>query len=552
MGFEVKERDLLGRIGRLETKSGTIETPILLPVINPAKMTVEPKEMMERFGCKAVITNAYIVKKNLGDEAAERGIHSILDFPMVVMTDSGAYQILLYGRVETDPEEIILYQEEIGSDIATILDVPTGWRVTEEHARYTVEETIRRAEALKEIKRREDILWVGPVQGGQHLELVAYSARRMGSLPFQIHALGSPTPVMERYLFDVLVDMVMAAKGNLPPDRPLHLFGAGHPFMFALIVALGCDLFDSAAYSLYARSDRYMTERGTIRLAKLDYLPCSCPVCSKRSPKDLSEMPKSERERELSLHNLYVCFSEMRRIKQAILEGRLWEHLEVRAHSHPSLLQAVRHLKRYSEHLVRHSPVTKRSGLFFYGDLSLIRPEVVRHRMRLLERYSPPEGARILVLLPEFWMNPPRRSRRHEVLARSVREELGEEAAWSLHICLYGVPFGVIPLEIREVYPLSQYEVALPPDLETETYAVERIVEYIERMKYEGVIAVWEDCSFGRRVAEACNGLCASLGIPFKGFQTTRGLTKGLVKSVVSALASFKKGVGPLYSRDSE
>jgi 7-cyano-7-deazaguanine tRNA-ribosyltransferase len=58
---------------------------------------------------------------------------------------------------------------------------------------------------------------------------------------------------MEQYLFDILVDMIIAAKMNLPPERPLHLFGAGHPFMFALAVALGCDLFDSAAYAIYAR-----------------------------------------------------------------------------------------------------------------------------------------------------------------------------------------------------------------------------------------------------------------------------------------------------------
>jgi len=36
MTFEIKERDLLARIGRLETKSGTVETPLLFPVINPA------------------------------------------------------------------------------------------------------------------------------------------------------------------------------------------------------------------------------------------------------------------------------------------------------------------------------------------------------------------------------------------------------------------------------------------------------------------------------------------------------------------------------------
>ncbi|NIM45993.1 MAG: tRNA-guanine transglycosylase, partial [Nitrososphaeria archaeon] len=61
-------------------------------------------------------------------------------------------------------------------------------------------------------------------------------------------------------LFDLLVDMILTSKMNLPPNRPLHLFGAGHPLMFSLAVAMGCDLFDSAAYSIYAKENRYMTE----------------------------------------------------------------------------------------------------------------------------------------------------------------------------------------------------------------------------------------------------------------------------------------------------
>ena len=50
------------------------------------------------------------------------------------MTDSGAYQILVYGEVEVSQKEIVAYQEGIGSDIATMLDIPTGWKVTKEQA----------------------------------------------------------------------------------------------------------------------------------------------------------------------------------------------------------------------------------------------------------------------------------------------------------------------------------------------------------------------------------------------------------------------------------
>ena len=513
--FEVRDRDLLARIGRLKTKSGTVETPVFLPVINPAKQAVTPRELYDDFGCSMLITNAYIIKRQLAEAAKKVEVHSLLDFPGVVMTDSGAYQILAYGKVDVTPEEIVRFQEEVSADIATILDLPTGWKATKERAQYTVEETVKRAKMLEGLKTRGDIGWVGPVQGGRYLDLVAMSAKEMAKLPFEVHALGSPTPVMEQYLFDLLVDMILTAKMNLPHSRPFHLFGAGHPFMFSLAVALGCDLFDSAAYSIFASEDRYLTEHGTVRLSKLEYLPCTCPVCARRTSGDLVAMPKEERERELTRHNLYVCFSEIRRIKQAIVEGRLWEHLEMRAHSHPALLQALKHLGKYSEYIERHSPVTKRSGLFFFSSIGLARPEVVRYRKRLLERYGPPKGAKVLILLPDLWPKRTRRSRRYQKAVDAVCEKMGIERS-KVQVCVYAPPFGVIPNELEGVYPLSQYEYAYPPDCETVEHVAKRAAEYVEAMKYEKALMLKQADTWQERVAEICNRICRERGIPLE------------------------------------
>src|SRR3972149_558384 len=316
MSFETKEKDLLARIGKLKTKSGTVETPLLFPVINPNIQPVSPRKLKDDFGFEAVITNAYILRKRFQNEPAEKGIHKFLDFDRAIMTDSGAYQILVYGDVEVSPAEIVEYQERIDSDIATILDIPTGWKVSREHAEQTVTETLQRAKDFFKTKTREDILWVGPVQGGRHLDLVAKSAVAMSKLPFQIHAWESPTEVMENSRFAVLVDMIMTAKMNLPLERPLHLFGAGHPMMFSLAVALGCDFFDSAAYALYARESRYMTENGTWHLNELDYFPCQCPKCTSKTPKEVMDKTPKERETFLAEHNLHVCLAELKRIKQ--------------------------------------------------------------------------------------------------------------------------------------------------------------------------------------------------------------------------------------------
>jgi len=535
MAFEARDKDLLGRIGRLETKSGSVETPVLLPVINPRIQPVKPSDMKELFGCEALITNAYLVREGFGQSATEKEIHRLLDYDGVVMTDSGAYQILLYGDVQVDPNGIVHFQEQINTDIATILDIPTGWRVSKEYANETVKETLRRARRLKRVKKRDDLLWVGPVQGGQYLKLVARSAKKMGELPFDIHALGSPTPVMEQYFFDVLVDMVMTAKMNLPIERPLHLFGAGHPMMFSLAVAMGCDMFDSAAYALFARDDRYMTDSGTLRVNELKYFPCSCPVCAKNTPESLLEKPQLEREWLLAEHNLFVSFAELRRIKEAILEGRLWEHLEMRAHAHPSLLRALKRLGKYEDYLERSSPVTKNSGMFFFDHIGLARPEVVRYRRRMKENYAQPTKAEVLLLLPQTDQKPFHMS--HEW--RDVLSKVHQSPSWKddvVHVCFYAAPFGVVPFELDEVYPLSQHETAAPLDSEVIKYVADRVAAYIAEATYRKVVLLEDKGVWGKGVVRACKRVCRKKGIAIANLAKKGAEDKDLVAKISSSL----------------
>jgi len=514
MSFEIKEKDLLARIGRLKTRSGTVETPLLFPVINPVTQLVPTRRMREEFGFEALITNAYLLKKHIGTPLKQDGLHDFLDFEGTIMTDSGAYQILVYGDVEVTPKEIVEFQETIGSDIATILDIPTGWKVTEEHAGKTVDETWKRAKAFFKQKTREDILWVGPVQGGRHLDLVAKSARQMGKLPFEIHALGSPTEVMERYRFDVLVDMVMTAKMNLPVEKPLHLFGAGHPFMLALAVALGCDLFDSAAYALYAKQGRYMTETGTSRLNELEYFQCTCPKCVKSSPEELSEMPQEKVQMFLAEHNLYVTMVELKRIKQAIKDGRLWEHMQMRAHSHPSLLSALKKLKKFEEHIEKHDASVKNSGFFQFDFMDLTRPEVVRYRKKLAGRYVPPKSP-ILLLAPQTKMKPFHKSVEFRERTRNLKSAL-ESKMNAIHLCFYAAPFGVVPYELDEIYPLSQNETVTPPDSDTRNYVAVQIAEYISRVHCKTVILLDDPENWGEIIQKKVQAICKSGKIKFR------------------------------------
>jgi 7-cyano-7-deazaguanine tRNA-ribosyltransferase len=515
LSFEIKEKDLLGRIGKLKTKSGTVETPLLFPVINPSIQPIPPQTLKDHFGFQAVITNSYIIKKRYDNRPIELGgLHKFLGYDGAVMTDSGAYQILVYGDIDVSQKDIVSYQERIGSDIATILDIPTGWKVTKEQAEVTVAETLKRAKAFFKEKTRDDILWVGPVQGGKHLDLVASSAVEMGKLPFQIHALGSPTEVMESYRYDVLADMILTCKKGIPLERPLHLFGAGHPSMFALAVALGCDLFDSAAYALYARENRYMTENGTWRLNELDYFPCCCPRCGAETPRELEKKSPKEREVFLAEHNLYVCAAEIKRIKQAIRDGRLWEHTEMRVHAHPALLSALKHLRHHVDYLEKYSPTAKSSGFFYFDSVGLARPEITHYRKRLSERYTPPAEAKVLLLLPQTRNKPFHKAPEFKKI-RQLQRGLGKELSDQIHVCIYSAPFGVVPLELDEIYPLSQHEAAHPHDLETIAFVAEQTADYIKRTQYQSVTLLNDPKHWNGAIQKAAAKACEAKEIPF-------------------------------------
>jgi 7-cyano-7-deazaguanine tRNA-ribosyltransferase len=103
--FEIKNRDCLGRIGLFYTNHGVIETPTLLPVINPNEIIIPPRDMQNLFGAQSVITNAYIIQKHreLSERALEKGLHKLIEFDGPIMTDSGTFQTHVYGKLDIDP-----------------------------------------------------------------------------------------------------------------------------------------------------------------------------------------------------------------------------------------------------------------------------------------------------------------------------------------------------------------------------------------------------------------------------------------------------------------
>ena len=453
--FELKERDGLARICELRTRHGTVKTPALLPVVNPNQMTIPPADMRGGFGVEILITNSYVIWNDprLRERIEGSDVHALLGFDGPIMTDSGTFQNYVYGDVEVDPVEIVEFQSGIGSDIGTILDVFSEPDFTEQQAATAAEETVSRGR--DSVAHKGDMLLAGPVQGGIFPELREKCAKDLSELDFDLHPIGGVVPIMEGYRYSTLVDVVMASKRGLDPSRPVHLFGAGHPMMFPLAVLMGCDMFDSASYAKYAREERIMYPTGTRFLRDLHDLACSCPACSKTSVEELMSMEKPERTRRLAEHNLHVSLRELKKVKNAIHEGSIWEMVEMRARAHPALLDALKTIMKHGDHFERFEPVSRRGAFFYCGPESHERPTVSRYRERFFSRYRRTES-KVLVGFEDS-DKPYSRTYSGEIAAISRKVDAS---------FLVASFFGPVPIELDHMYPIAQS--VIPKNLDPE------------------------------------------------------------------------------------
>jgi 7-cyano-7-deazaguanine tRNA-ribosyltransferase len=429
--FEVLEKDIAGRIGRLRAGSRTVRTPLLLPVINPHLQPVSPKEMKD-LGAEGIITNAYIFSRSseFHDPVLSTGLHDLLGFDGLIMTDSGSFQLSVYGDVSIGNLETLRFQHDIGSDILVPLDIPTPPDAGRDQVIQELAITMARLREARE-EYGTDAPLAGPVQGGIFEDIREQAGREVGEIGFSFCPIGAVVPLMESYRYPELVRVVLAAKRGIPPSSCVHLFGAGHPSMFALAVAMGCDVFDSAAYALSAKDRRYLTPSGSLRLDELAELPCACQVCRGHTADEIRTSP--EATRLLALHNLSVSLAEISRIRQAITDGVLWELVDERCRAHPQLLAGYQALLAHNLELEATDRSIKRR-FFYRGAESCRRTEVIRYQQQI-GRIS--TGREVLVA------------------ADGIKRE-GFDT-----ILFFKPPFGPYPPELRETFPIGQSEI--PP-----------------------------------------------------------------------------------------
>ena len=449
--FEILQMDLLGKQGVFKTLKGhKISTPALIPVVDPKFQEITPKEMHSEFKVEGIITSAYLSKKRgIIENVEERGgIHNWLEFPGVIMMDSGAYQLMLYGEVDIDEKETISIQERMSPDIGVPLDIPVLPNMGKEEVEKRIYETINRLCKTQEIISNNDIIWTLPIQGGRYIDLqkkyLDEIKKRECLNFFGFYALGSVVPIMISYDYTTLIEMMRSAREEMPFTMPLHLFGAGHPMMFALATAMGYDTFDSAAYILMAKEGRYLTVNGTYNLDDLQEFPCDCKICSSYTPKEVKSMSKKERTEILARHNLYVSMAEIRNIRQAIKEGRLWDLVRERSRAHPKLFDAINKMlinKDLLKFLSLGTGSTRLSTIRVLDKKDVNRPELFRN---FLEGYEKSSESAVVIILSED-------SSTYHLAQEYLRKENIEEDVFIFHPIL-----GLVPIELADTYPVNQ------------------------------------------------------------------------------------------------
>ncbi len=113
---------------------------------------------------------------------------------------------------------------------------------------------------------------------------------------------------------------------------------------------------------------------------------------------------------------------------------------------------------------------------------SIRRPDVLRWHGRMIERYSPPPGLGLTVLLPCSAKKPYSKSKSHMGFRRHIRS--GAKGKYPLvHEVILTSPLGLVPRELEEVYPAAHYDVPVTgfwSEEEKET-SVKLIKSYLEK-----------------------------------------------------------------------
>lgn len=293
------------RRSTFHTPHGSVEMPAFMPVGTIGSVKGILVEQLREIGVQMVLGNTYHLTLRPGEDvvAEAGGLHRFMGWDGPILTDSGGFQLFslakmtkvseegavfrshIDGRLlELTPERAVAIQEQLGSDVAMVLDHVVGLPNGREVIRDAAERTIRWAQRCQAAATRDDQALFAIVQGGLEPDLRVECAERLGELGFCGYAVGGLS-VGERpeEMYRALEYTVPA----MPSDRPRYLMGVGRPEDLLESIRRGIDLFDCVMPTRNGRNAMAFTDHGPLRLRNAQYERdqsplengCSCPAC---------------------------------------------------------------------------------------------------------------------------------------------------------------------------------------------------------------------------------------------------------------------------------
>ncbi len=350
--FEVLQKDnqSRGRLGRIETAQGVINTPVFMPVGTQATVkTLAPEELYE-IGVDIILSNTYHLYLRPGDHliAEGGGLHSFMNWKRNILTDSGGFQVFSLSKLRkiTDegvyfnshidgsthflsPEKVMEIEQNLGADIAMCFDECSPYPCSFADAEKAVSRTTLWAQKCKSVHNHKEQVLFGIIQGSVFPELRQRSAYELLELDFPGYAIGGVSvgePKQEMY------EILGQTSPLLPEEKPRYLMGVGEPEDLIEGVRQGIDMFDCVIPTRLARHGTAYTKNGkiTVRNAVFtrDFSPldpdCGCRVCRNYSRAYIRHLVKANEIlglRLLSYHNVYFLVNLMENIRDAILRG---------------------------------------------------------------------------------------------------------------------------------------------------------------------------------------------------------------------------------------
>jgi len=353
-----EERHTNARHGIIKTPHGSFETPVFMPVGTYGCVKSLAPDDLKEIGIEIILSNTYHLYLRPGHKLIEElgGLHKFMAWDRPILTDSGGFQVFSLAKLReiTDdgvlfqshidgsrhfirPEDSILIQKSLGSDIVMAFDecppYPVERKYIERSVRRTTEWAKRCLETIGE-DRNQAIF--GIVQGGVYMDLREKSAKELVEMDFDGYAIGGLSVGEKK---DVRDEIVRKTAPLLPREKPVYLMGIGKPEDIVDSVIAGVDMFDCVIPTRNARNGTLFTKHGKIVIKNARYTrderpideECKCYTCRNFSRAYLRHLFVTKEllvYRLNTIHNLFYYSELMREIRDAIKEDRLLEFRE--------------------------------------------------------------------------------------------------------------------------------------------------------------------------------------------------------------------------------